>query len=111
MSVRRPILVMLVTAASLAGAAPVASAAIDPFATAVPAGVGNASTALGPCSTARGPEGLGSTGAVEPSACVGAGLSFIGPSIGQIATVIGPTIIGPAVIGTLIVSGGAAAGG
>jgi hypothetical protein len=43
--------------------------------------------------------------------CLGAGLSFVGPSIGQIATVIGPTIIGPAVVGTSIQSAGNAAVG
>jgi hypothetical protein len=37
---------------------------------------------------------------------MGAGLSFVGPAIGQIATVTGPTIIGPAVIGTSVVSAG-----
>jgi hypothetical protein len=37
---------------------------------------------------------------------MGSGLSFVGPSIGQIATVIGPTIIGPAVVGNSIVSAG-----
>jgi hypothetical protein len=34
---------------------------------------------------------------------LGAGLSFTGPAIGQIATVIGPTIISPAVVGSPIV--------
>jgi hypothetical protein len=42
---------------------------------------------------------------------VGGGLSFIGPAVGQVASVIGPTIIGPVYIGTSIVSAGAAAGG
>jgi hypothetical protein len=41
-----------------------------------------------------------------PAVCAG-GLSFVGPTIGQIASVIGPTIISPAVVGTsLIVASG-----
>jgi hypothetical protein len=43
---------------------------------------------------------------VASQQCLGAGLSFVGPAIGQIATVIGPTIIGPANIGTTVVSAG-----
>jgi hypothetical protein len=66
----------------------------------------------GPCSSAEGGDGRqGSTGSVLNVACAGGGLVFIGPSIGQVATVIGPTIIGPAVIGSVIVSAGNAVGG
>jgi hypothetical protein len=43
--------------------------------------------------------------------CQGTGLSFVGPAIGQIATVIGPTIIGPAVIGNVTVSAGSSSVG
>ena len=42
---------------------------------------------------------------------MGTGLSFVGPAVGQIATVIGPTIIGPAVIGNVVVSAGNGAAG
>jgi hypothetical protein len=73
--------------------------------------IANPSTALGACSTATGTEGQGSTAGNRPQVCQGAGgLSFIGPSVGQIASVVGPTIIGPAVIGTSIVSAGNASG-
>jgi hypothetical protein len=37
---------------------------------------------------------------------VGAGPVFVGPSVGQIATVMGPIIIGPTFIGALGVSAG-----
>jgi hypothetical protein len=56
------------------------------------------------CGTAAA-EGQGAAG-VDTHVCVGAGLVFVGPAIGQIATVIGPTIIGPAVIGTSVISAG-----
>jgi hypothetical protein len=46
------------------------------------------------------------TGGTETKVCTGAGLTFVGPSIGQIATVMGPTIIGPAVVGVAAVSAG-----
>jgi hypothetical protein len=39
----------------------------------------------------------------ESQHCLGAGLSFTGPAIGQIASVIGPTIISPTVVGASIV--------
>jgi hypothetical protein len=42
---------------------------------------------------------------------MGTGLSFVGPAVGQIAAVIGPTIIGPAVIGNVVVSAGNGAAG
>jgi hypothetical protein len=51
-------------------------------------------------------EGMGGPGDVTNQQCLGAGLVFVGPSIGQIATVIGPTIIGPANIGTSVISAG-----
>ena len=60
----------------------------------------------GACGNAVVGEALGRTGGNDIEACVGAGLSFIGPSIGQIATVIGPTTISPAVVGGSIVSAG-----
>jgi hypothetical protein len=43
-------------------------------------------------------------GGIETKVCAGTGPVFIGPSVGQVATVIGPTIIGPAVIGATGVS-------
>jgi hypothetical protein len=55
--------------------------------------------------------GQGGTAGTENKICQGSGLVFVGPSVGQIATVIGPTIIGPAVIGTTVVSAGNVAAG
>jgi hypothetical protein len=56
-------------------------------------------------------EGQGATAGTTDQVCVGSGLVFIGPAIGQVATVIGPTVIGPAVIGTSVVSAGDVAAG
>lgn len=62
--------------------------------------------AFGPCATAFGPNGQGAVAGTVSSVCQGAGLSFIGPAIGQVSSVIGPTIIGPAAIGNVVVSAG-----
>ena len=68
-------------------------------------GVGVPSAGLGgsPCgSGVAGGQGAPSS----PSVCAG-GLVFVGPTTGQIASVIGPTIISPAVVGsTVIVASG-----
>jgi hypothetical protein len=66
-------------------------------------GAGGAAFA-GPCASAS-QEGQGPTGGTANEVC-GAGLTFIGPSIGQIASVVGPTIIGPAAVGNIVVSAG-----
>jgi hypothetical protein len=60
----------------------------------------------GPCGRPTAGQGQGGNGTVSNQTCQGAGLTFIGPSIGQIATNIGPTIIGPAFVGSSIVSSG-----
>jgi hypothetical protein len=73
-----------------------------------PAGTTSSS---GPCGSSIGVEGQGPTGGTTAQICAGAGLTFVGPAIGQIATVIGPTIIGPAVIGNIVVSAGNANAG
>jgi hypothetical protein len=118
MPIRSTVVCALVASAALAAGAPAAGAS-TPFtlpAFAVPAGAvlptaaGNPVGQQGACGTATGPQGQARTGGTTNPVCVGAGLSFVGPAIGQIATVIGPTIIGPAVVGTSIVSAGAASG-
>ena len=114
--IRRSCVAALAAIATFAVGAPVASASTFPAATlpfgALPLGAGGASPITsGACDTTRVTEGQAGTGDATNQVCMGAGLSFIGPSIGQVATVMGPTIIGPAVIGTLIVSAGDAAGG
>jgi hypothetical protein len=69
-------------------------------------GTGANSVVPGPCATASPFDGQGRVGGINNQICMGAGLAFVGPSVGQIASVIGPTIIGPAVVGVLIVSAG-----
>jgi hypothetical protein len=106
---RRAIKALLATVAvsGLLAALPQAAGAADGF----PGfggggiGVGVPSNGLGasPCGTGVA-GGMGSPAA--PAVCAG-GLSFVGPTIGQIASVIGPTIISPAVVGnTIIVASG-----
>jgi hypothetical protein len=63
-----------------------------------------------PCGTDT-PSQQGATAGTSNTVCQGSGLSFIGPSVGQVATVIGPTVIGPATIGNAIVSAGDVAAG
>jgi hypothetical protein len=64
---------------------------------------GNGAGAFGPCARATA-EGQGATGSGDPEVC--AVIAFVGPSVGQTASVIGPPIVGPAVIGTNVVSAG-----
>jgi hypothetical protein len=119
MVIRKTPRLALVVGAALAIGAPTAAAqtpvspgfafppgfeSIAPITTAWPAGLATGQQ----CGTNQGPIGQASTAGTN--ACTGPGLSFVGPAIGQVASVIGPTIIGPAVVGTLIVSAGAAAG-
>ena len=62
------------------------------------------------CGISSGNEGQGGTAGNETVICNGAGgLTFVGPQIGQVANVIGPTIIGSVVNGSVITSAGAAA--
>ena len=81
-------------------ALPAHAQVVDPVAPGVP-------LAAGACS----PETIGSptqsTGGTENEICQGGGgLAFVGPAIGQVATVVGPTIIGPSQVGTVVVSPG-----
>src|SRR5438309_6690878 len=50
-------------------------------------------------------EGQGGTAGNQPQVCLGSGLSFIGPAVGQVATVIGPTTIGPAQVNANVSAG------
>ena len=61
--------------------------------------------AVGPCGTVTGGLDSGLPGVTNAS-CLGAGLVFNGPSVGRIATVIGPTIISPGFVGVVGVSAG-----
>jgi hypothetical protein len=77
-------------------------------------GVAPVTTPVGsPCTVAQVPAGVGTgnAGTAPTMLCQGTGLIFVGPMIGQIAAVIGPTTIGPAVVGPTVVSAGAGAAG
>jgi hypothetical protein len=51
------------------------------------------------------PTGVGPAGGTTNQAC-GPGLTFIGPSVGQVASVVGPTIIGSTVLAPINTSAG-----
>jgi hypothetical protein len=109
---RRSLAAALAATVALAVGAPAAGASTAqannfsvPIAVAPVPAVGN--TALAPCGRASGFDGQAATGEVTSQVCQGAGLSFIAPATGQIATVIGPTIISPGFVGNVIVSAGA----
>jgi hypothetical protein len=117
MPLRTPLVAVLAVTAALAGGASAAGASTAPTGQfSVPTAgfpatpiaalpiADTAATAAGACTTATGDEGQGRTGGNDNTVC--AGLSFIGPSVGQVATVIGPTIMSPAFTGVSIVSAG-----
>src|SRR5258705_466578 len=89
--------------AALAVAAPVSGARAG----IVPGGVAQGGQANAPsgCVGSNAPSGVGDAGATVNQIC-GAGLVFVGPSIGQVATAIGPTIIGSTVVAPVTVSAG-----
>ena len=101
------LLALSVAMAALAVAAPVsgAGAALTPIG--LPGGVAQGGQAVAPagCVGANAPSGVGDAGATSNQIC-GAGLVFVGPSIGQVATAIGPTIIGSTIVAPVTVSSG-----
>jgi hypothetical protein len=103
--IRRGLLAVAATVAVFAVAAPVASA--SDFTWPSP-NVNTIGGQLGPqgCGN-NAPAGVGTAGGTTGLSC-GAVLSFIGPAIGQVATVIGPTVIGSAVLAPVITSAGPA---
>jgi hypothetical protein len=98
MTPRRMLLAGGLAAAALAVSAPAAGAATPPG---LPGTVGPGS---GTCSGVVVNPGEIRTGDAEHQQC--AVLGFIGPSVGQIASVVGPTIISPSFVGTAVVSAG-----
>jgi hypothetical protein len=102
----RRLLALPAATVALAVAAPVSSA----MAAVVPGGVAQGGQANGPsgCVDANAPSGVGDAGATVNQIC-GVALAFVGPSIGQVATAIGPTIIGSTVLAPVTVSSGAVA--
>ena len=97
MHLRRKLAVLLLVAVMLTAVAPAAKAEfpIWPGGLAVPAAGNVGMTGCGP---SHGAEGQGGTGGSVASACTGAGLVFIGP-----------TIISPGFAGVVVVSNGATA--
>jgi hypothetical protein len=123
MPMRRAFLALLAVTAALGLGAPAAGASTLPAWTAPAWTGGTPATAGGfpgadagfqavaPCGHATNGVGQSDVGGTQSQACLGSGLVFVGPAIGQVASVIGPTIIGPAVVGTSIASAGNAAVG
>ncbi|WP_028060726.1 hypothetical protein [Candidatus Solirubrobacter pratensis] len=68
-------------------------------------------SASGACGYAAGNDAQGGVARPANLTCQGAGLVFVGPTTGQIATVIGPTIIGGAVGNVNVSAGNGAIGG
>ena len=59
------------------------------------------------CSTPTADENQGNVAGTNNQICQSVGGPvFVGPAVGQIATVVGPTIIGPSQVGTVVVSPG-----
>jgi hypothetical protein len=73
----------------------------------LPGGVAQGGQANAPsgCVGSNAPSGVGDAGATSNQLC-GVSLAFIGPSIGQVSTAIGPTIIGSTVLAPVTVSSG-----
>jgi hypothetical protein len=111
MPIRRVSFAVLATTAALAVAAPAAGAITIPTwpsgsaaaGLTVPGG-GNIAIASGACGgTSTAGQGQNNTGGTTSLHCLGSGVSYTGPAIGQIATVVGPKIVSPAVVGASIV--------
>ena len=104
-SIGRRLLTAAATTGVLAVVAPVSGASASTWPINSPS-----TTALGGqlgttgCNS-NAPADVGPAGSTVNFSC-GSVLSFIGPSIGQVATVIGPTIIGATVLGPVTVSAG-----
>jgi hypothetical protein len=102
--IRGRLLAVAATLAVVAVAAPISTASADwPFT------VPNVDTAGGQAGSfgcgLNTPAGVGFAGSTTSQSC-GSVLSFVGPAIGQVATVIGPTIIGATVVAPVTVSAG-----
>ncbi|MEN3278879.1 MAG: hypothetical protein V7607_19 [Solirubrobacteraceae bacterium] len=109
MLMRRTPLAAALAVAALAVGAPAAGAATWPISpvlpSVAPAGLALPGNAVGQCGTVS-QEGQGRASGNEASVCQGAGLVFIGPSVGQLATIVGPTIISPGFVGRVVQSTG-----
>ena len=83
-SLRTPAVLLVTTAALVVASVPAAHA--------------------GPCDTTLGPENQGPTALIDVQVCVGSGQASVGPDVGQIADVRGPTVSTPG--STSVVSAG-----
>jgi hypothetical protein len=103
----RRLLVVSAAMAALAVAGPVsgAQAAFTPIGFPAAIGQGGQANAPSGCVGANAPSGVGDAGATVNQIC-GAVLAFVGPSTGQVASVIGPTIIGSTIAAPITVSPG-----
>jgi hypothetical protein len=95
------------TLVALAIAAPVATADAAGPTAGYPVGVPPGNGCLGPIS----PSGVGDAGATDNQVCGGLVLAFVGPDVGQVATVVAPTIIGSVVNAPVTASAGPTGGG
>ena len=106
----RTLLVSALASTALVGAgASAANAAVWPGW--VPPGIDTNTTGAGPvrsgeCGSSSGAENQGGTAGTNTYLCLGSGLMFVGPQIGQIASVIGPTVISPGFVGAINTSAG-----
>jgi hypothetical protein len=120
--IRRHLLAAMIAMSVLAVAAPVSGAGAQTLPVGPPGigpGLGGLPVIGGAVGTSTGvggqagsfgcgsntPSTNGPAGGTTNQAC-GSVLSFIGPSVGEIASVVGPTIIGSTVIGQVNVSAG-----
>jgi hypothetical protein len=120
--IRRHLLAAMIAMSVLAVAAPVSGAGAQTLPVGLPgigAGLGGLPSVGATIGTSTGvggqagsfgcgsntPSTNGPAGGTTNQAC-GSVLSFIGPSVGEIASVVGPTIIGSTVIGQVSVSAG-----
>jgi hypothetical protein len=127
---RRVLVAALAVAATLGAAVPAASASTFPtphfafptggfslpvgfgFPTDVATAGGTVAGPAGPCGSTSASQGNGSVAGTTAQTCLGAGgLSFVGPAIGQISSIVGPTIIGPTNGVVVIQSAGNVGGG
>ena len=72
-------------------------------------GAGAGPVRSGECGSSSGPENQGGTAGTTTYLCLGTGLQYVGPQIGQVASVVGPTIIGPGFVSNVNVTAGNAA--
>jgi hypothetical protein len=110
---RRHLLAVVAATGALAIVAPVsgASAQITPFGFTPGGGIGGPTTGIAPSvCPAPASASIGPAGGTTGLAC-GDVLAFIGPAIGQVSNVVGPTIIGATILAPVTVSSGSAAAG